>query len=365
MDTASAPSRTLWIGTFPVAGIGTEAGLGEGIWRTEIDLATGALAPAEQACVAPSPSFLTHVPGTETIWATGEAEPDGELTAWSTLNDGGEEALVPVADLRSLGSAPTHVIAIPGLVVACNYGDGTVTAVPVGRHGEPIGPPVAHRHSGSGPDLERQESSHAHSAVLTPDGTTVLVCDLGTDELRRYGVVTQDSEGLPALADDGVAQHFTPGTGPRHSLFRAGAPSYIDVVTELSGELVTLSWDGDNAAEVHRVPARPTGATLPSHLARSTDSRFLYVANRGPGTISVFELPGPDAAPEFRGEVETGSTWPRHFAVIPGVAGREFLVVAGERAGALHVLVRDPAQVLPRRVDAGAEVPSPAFVLPA
>src|SRR6478609_8329862 len=41
---------------------------------------------------------------------------------------------------------------------------------------------VAHQHitySGSGPNKDRQEGSHPHQAAATPDGSKVLVCDLG------------------------------------------------------------------------------------------------------------------------------------------------------------------------------------------
>jgi len=51
--------------------------------------------------------------------------------------------------------------------------------------------------------------------------------------------------------------------------------------------------------------------------------------------------------------------------VVPGVGGREFVVVAGERADAVHVLVRESGEALPRPLpeDAWAHVPAPAFVL--
>lgn len=356
------PTRSLWIGTFPVAGIGTEAGRGEGIWRTSIDLVTGRLEPAVQVCRTPAPSFLARVPGRDVLLATGEASPEGVLTAWA-IEDG---ALRPLASVSSRGDSPTHVVAVPGLALVCNYMDGTVLALPLDEGGAPAGPGEALRHRGGGPVRDRQQGSHAHSATLTSEGGSALVCDLGTDELRRLRIGPGQR---PAVAEDGVAFRFPPGSGPRHAAFRAGG-RLLDVVTELSAELVTLEWDGESATEAWRCPAQIDSRgrrALPSHIAPSADGTLLYLAHRGPGTVAVFSVPDEDdPEPLAVGEVPAGSTWPRHFAVVPGEDGQEFLVVAGEHAGRLDVLVRGQGEGVPRLLPEGfgASVPSAAFVLP-
>jgi hypothetical protein len=38
---------SLWIGTYPAAGVGSPAGLGEGVWRVELDAASGTWGAAE------------------------------------------------------------------------------------------------------------------------------------------------------------------------------------------------------------------------------------------------------------------------------------------------------------------------------
>ena len=356
--------RTLWIGTFPAAGIGTPAGLGEGIWRTRLDLVTGALTTPEQVCRTPAPSFLATAQRGAVIHATAETEPDGRLTSWLVDGDGLRE----VASVSSRGPSPTHLALAPGALLACDYGDGTVAAAPLDARGAVREPVRAARRTGSGPVPGRQDGPHAHSATLAPGGRIALVCDLGTDELRRILL----GGAVPGILDEGdPAFRFRPGSGPRHALFRPGG-RLLDVVTELSAEVVTLAWDGESAHEVARRPTTDDAGTgvasdparicQPSHLAASTDARLLYVANRGPGTISVFAR-HPDGV-RLLGEVATGSTWPRHFAVVPGRDGREFLVVAGQLAWRLHVLVRDPGADMPRPTGHGADVPSPAFVLP-
>ncbi len=365
MTHAGHPSRSLWIGVFPAAGLGTPAGLGEGIWRTRIDLVTGRLEPAVQACETPAPSFLALDADHRILHATGETSPEGVVTSWALEGDD----LRAVCSLASMGDSPTHVVVAPGVLLACNYGDGTVLVADLRPDGVPQRPTRALPHVGHGPDRERQLSAHAHSTTLAPGGGVALVCDLGTDELRRVRITPG---GQPTVREDGVAHRFRPGSGPRHAAFRQGG-AVLDVVTELSAELVTLAWDGESATETGRRAVQETSRRrddLPSHLAWSTDHQLLYVGNRGPGTLSVFARPGTRPSPTDPGlvpvgEVPVGSPWPRHFAVIPGVGGREFIVVAGERASALHVLVREPGEALPHLLaeDMWARVPAPACVL--
>ena len=54
----------LWIGTFPAAGIGTPAGLGEGVWCVDLDGTTGALGEPRLVATTPAPTFVaTHRSG--------------------------------------------------------------------------------------------------------------------------------------------------------------------------------------------------------------------------------------------------------------------------------------------------------------
>jgi 6-phosphogluconolactonase (cycloisomerase 2 family) len=95
----------------------------------------------------------------------------------------------------------------------------------------------------------------------------------------------------------------------------------------------------------------------PSEVAVGPDGRFLYVANRGVGTVAVFALAG--VAPELVAEVDTGGEWPRHFAL----AGRH-LYVADERADMIRILRVDPVTGVPEPVGEPVPVASPTCVRP-
>ena len=123
------------------------------------------------------------------------------------------------------------------------------------------------------------------------------------------------------------------------------------LTAELSGEL--LGYDADGQL-LGTVPASTTaGHNQPSELV--SDGRYLYVANRGPDTVSVFALAG--GRPRYVTEVAAG-VWPRHIAL-----DGDRLYVANERSDTVMVMQIDPETGIPALVQT-IEVPSPTVVLP-
>ena len=172
--------------------------------------------------------------------------------------------------------------------------------------------------------------------------TVLLVTDLGGDAIYRYQL-TPDGR----LTPDGVIS-APAGSGPRHVL-QVGDRSYV--TAELSGEV--LSYDGDWHLAGAVPASTASGHNQPSELA--SDGRYLYVANRGPDTISVFALDGE--LPRYLTEVPVGH-WPRHIAL-----EGDRLYVANERSHTVMVMQIDEETGIPALVQS-IEVPSPTVVLP-
>lgn len=356
--TATTP---LWIGTFPEAGIGTAAGLGEGIWRVDLDGTTGALGEPRLVATTPAPTFVaTHRSG-RWLYALGEDAP-GTVTAFEVTPDGG---LVARATVASGGDGPCHLLVAGDVLHVAHYGDGALSVVPLTPDGA-LAPDVVasgrpaqvHPHTGTGPDASRQEGPHAHFVAVTPDRRHVLVADLGTDELRRY---RRGDDGL--LTPDGVAAVLTPGTGPRHVAFSADG-RHLYVAGELDASVHVLLWDAAAATgtAVQQVPAVPADEAAdgvrrsPSHVLLSGDRLLLGVRAlglRGPDAVSAFDVhrDGTLAAPRTQ---PLGGPTPRHLEVVHG-----WVVVALQDAHA--VVVHDPHGGEVARV----RVPSPACVVPA
>lgn len=297
-------------------------GSGPGITLVEL----GSLARLGET-PASGPSFLAVHPALPVLYAVGEAE-RGTVGVFARAGDG---TLSPLAQRPSEGSAPCHLAVDPTgtrLAVA-NYGDGTLSV---------------HGIDGSGLLTDvwifpYRAGAHAHQAVFGPDGV-LYVSDLGADEVRRYLVgdeVVPHPEGPVRLA---------PGMGPRH-MARAGGHWYV--AGELDG---TVRAYDDEWREIQVAPAGGGGGrNQPSHLEVS--GGLVYVANRGPDTISVFA--GPQLKPVA--EVACGGVWPRHFAIADGR-----MYVANQHSGTVAVLPLKDG--VPRPAGEVFAVGTPSCVLP-
>jgi hypothetical protein len=251
-------TRALWIGTYPPAGIGTPPGRGEGIYRVDLDLATGALGVPRRVVETPAPSFVVQRADGTVLYAADESEV-GRVAAFRVHDDG----LEPLGAASSGGAYPCHLLLDGDRLYVANYGDGALGVLPLAGDGSfASDEPQVLRHAGSGPDAERQEGPHAHFVALAPGGH-VLVVDLGTDEVRRYA---RTASGLEPA---GVAATLPPGTGPRHLVFSApagtwradgpapaGGPALGDGPALAGGRAPA---DGSGAADPEAVVAYVTG----------------------------------------------------------------------------------------------------------
>ncbi|MDF5756754.1 lactonase family protein [Spongiactinospora sp. TRM90649] len=326
-------TRLIYIGGYtPDSG-----GSGPGVTtvRRESDGRLGELA----VTAASGPSFLAAHPALPVLYAVGETA-EGTVSAFTRHPDG---RLTRLGEHSSGGNSPCHVAVDPygSWLAIANYGDGVLGVRRLDEFGRMAGPPKVFPHTGSGPDPDRQAGPHAHQAVFGPDGG-LYVTDLGTDEIRRY------------LVGDGVRPHpdgpirVTPGTGPRH-LFHSAGRWYL--AGELNGAVTMYdaAWN-----ELATVPAsRSPEPNAPSHLEVSADGRFVYVANRGPDTVTV--LDSRDLS--HVAEVPCGGAWPRHFAVVG-----DRMYVADQHSAEITALTVKSG--VPQAVAERFAVETPSCVLP-
>ena len=114
-------TRTVWIGSYPPAGIGTPSGHGEGIYRVRLDLRTGELSEPRRWVETPAPSFVVPGPGGTVLYATDEDEA-GRVAAFRVHDDG----LEPLGTASSGGSYPCHLAVHDHRLAVANYGDGAL-----------------------------------------------------------------------------------------------------------------------------------------------------------------------------------------------------------------------------------------------
>ncbi len=300
------------------------------------------------ATEAVNPMYLALAPADDVLYAVHESTP-GLVSAWRIQGD----TLRPAGEPRmSGGDGPCHVSAHPSgrFVLVANYGSGTVAVLPVRPDGSLEDPSDVAQHSGAGPDLDRQAGPHAHMIVTDPAGD-VLACDLGTDEVRRYGL--DEATGRLRPRDPLV---MPAGSGPRHLVVDG---RYAYVVGELDSTVSVVDLDAERVVET--VSTQPTARTAPSHpsaIRLSPDGRFLYVANRGPDVVAVLAV--ERTAIELIGTVPSGGTHPRDLALHPmGTC----LYVANQHSDTISAFRIDPASGLPEPQGQAFSTPSPTCIV--
>jgi 6-phosphogluconolactonase len=310
---------------------------------------------------ADSPSWLARHPFLPVLYAVAETD-EGHVRAWR-LEDGAPTE--PVGTGETGGAEPAHLTVDPSgrFLITANYTGGSISVHQLGPDGS-IGQRtdlVRHEVHGGHP---RQDAAHPHMIhavagtgtgrggpsesgvspgdTASPRAEQLLVTDLGGDAIYRY---TLSPEGKLSMAGVIVTP---PGSGPRHVL-EVGDRYYV--TAELSGQVLVYD-AGQQLAGAVAASARP-GPNQPSELV--SDGRYLYVANRGPNTLTVFDI--HQDPPRYVAEVGTGD-WPRHIAL-----DDERLYVANERSNEVTCMAIDPDTGIPAR-SLTIEVPSPTHVLP-
>jgi 6-phosphogluconolactonase len=264
-----------------VVGGYTAASDGHAVGLTALALArssAGVAASTVGSVPLSSPSFAVLHPNRRWLFAVSESSPG--LVASLAVGDDGSLALLGTRGAPG-SDGNCHLALTPDgrYLVTAGYGSGTTSSFAVDPSGQLSEQLDLCIFEGSGPDLERQQTPHAHQVV--PGGPELLVCDLGTDQIHRLG-----------LDDGGRFLRLAPpiglpaGSGPRHLVL---VEDHLLVACELSAEVWIARRHEDGWQEVGRVPATAAaGACAPSAIVNQ--GRRVYVANRGPGTVAVFDL---------------------------------------------------------------------------
>lgn len=165
--------------------------------------------------------------------------------------------------------------------------------------------------------------SHAHMAVIMPDGGQLAVTDLAADKIHVHALL---SNGLVATQYEDV--ELPKGTGPRHMVFNSsGDIAYV--LGELSGTVDVFRIYANEFTHLQRIvidqsAGNPNHASADLHL--SPDGKWLLASNRKTqNSIRVLAVLPSGELRDFK-EFLVGKT-PRNFQFDP--TGR-FVYVASQ-----------------------------------
>jgi len=327
-----------WVGASTVGALGSPAA---GVRLLEV-AGGGRAVLGDPVDVGENPMFLAISPANGVLGIVHELT-DGRVSTWTLEGDG----LAAFGRAGSASGDPCHLAFDESgeLAFAANYSGGRVTVhhVSPDASGDAV---LEVEFTGTGPNRERQESSHPHQAVLDSTRDRVLVPDLGADRVRVVGLA-----GLPErLGYDpsgDIAVHA--GAGPRHLVVTGDlaitaneldrTASVIDLVEgrelgwfpigpetpprglgcsaiRLTRGGIVLVGDRDadalrgmrldrEAKTLELVATVPTGGRHPRDLELTHDERFAVVADQGSDSIAIIALDEAGVPIEVAGTVET------------------------------------------------------------
>lgn len=333
LKAACADKSMVFIGCY------TGPGKGEGIYSCKFDPSSGAVEGLALAATVQGPSFLALHPNGRYLYAVSEVsryegKEAGCVVAFS-INPGTGQ-LQEINRVSSGGAGPCHVaVDLTGRMLAvANYGGGSIASMTVRPDGGLSEPVSVIRRTGSGPNAARQEKSHAHSVVFTPDNRRLLAADLGTDEVALYDVNFHTGS---LTAHDPASTHLPPGSGPRHLTFMRGARRFF-VANEMLSTVAECTYDAATGAmtvgkALPMLPADFSGTSSAAEIVAHPNGHFIYASNRGHDSVAVYGVAGN--AFERVEVAKLGVKTPRSIALDP--TGR-WLWASGQESGRIAVL---------------------------
>lgn len=311
---ADAPSGKMrfYIGTY-------NSPASEGIYRAELDLATGKMSEPTLAATAVNASFLAIHPNKRFLYAVSEAG-EGGVAAYAVDSETGNLKLLN--QQSSGGGGPCHLVVDKAgtHVLVANYGGGNASVLPIASDGK-LEPRSGHvQHDSIIGKSGKKKNPLAHSINLDAAGRFAFVCDAGVDKVFIYRYDAAQGTLTPNVPPAGVV---APDAAPRHFAWHPdGKRAYAINEAELS--VTAFDYDATTGA----LTATQTISTVPEGVNRQGYStaevvvhpsgKFVYGSNRGHHTIAGFKVDGQTGKLTAIGQFAGGTMkTPRNFNIDP------------------------------------------------
>jgi 6-phosphogluconolactonase (cycloisomerase 2 family) len=311
----------------------------EGIYLYRIDTA-GALTKVSNTQSIINPSFIILSPDGAHLYACTETRMHnaGSISAFSFDSVSGRLSFINKQPTD--GENPVYITEnkTSQWLISANYTGGSVSVFPVNLDGSLQPHNRVIQYSGSSINEERQDSSHIHSVIFSPNEDYLFAPDLGTDKIRLLSFYSMTTNKLEAI----ISTDFetTPGSGPRHITFHpSGRFAYCN--EELSGTVSAYTYKNGKLTAIQRIASyagkQEEYGCADIHV--SPDGRFLYSSNReDEHSITIFSVDTTNGLLSLVGRQSTLGIHPRNFMIDP--TGR-FLLVANQFSNNIVVFRRD------------------------
>ena len=337
--------------TFVFFGSYNQNTLTDGIYVFRLDTLSGNLSNVSTNNDVFNPSYLTLSPNGRYLYACTESltknagsvssyefnAQNGTLNFLNTQNSGGENPVYLTVNKSGKW------------LVNGNYTEGSVSVYPLSEDGKINPLTQTFRYTEGSINPKRQDRSHIHSTIFSPEEEHIFFPDLGADKIRSYHF---DSLKTQPLHTETFTK-LTLGSGPRHLSFHPNG-QFAYCIEELAGAITAFRYRNGKLDSVQRVITHPInykGFVMSADIHISPDGRFLYASNRGDqNNISILSIK-KDGRLKRVGSQSSLGDHPRIFAIDPS---GHFLIVTNMISGNVFVFKRNIKTGLLKKV--GVEV---------
>lgn len=337
-----------YIGTY------TENTASEGIYKYSFDPNTGDV-EFVNSIRTPNPSFLSK--SGDRLLAVNEL---GNGKGGLSLFDISNGQMVFLDSAGTGGDHPCHVITNKNgtVVLVSNYSGGSLATFGLAHDRRKIIAQEVLAYGGSGPNKDRQNAPHIHSAFFDQQDL-IYVSDLGTDQIYIYRLDLSSGAGFSIKLGEVSVVNTLLGGGPRHLDFHhAGNTLYS--LQELTGQLAVFQKEGDEWTLKQVLSIFGDGYEGQQGAADvkiSPDGKYVYATNRGEANVIVLYEVLPNGLLEWKEQYPTKGSGPRNFNFSPD---GNFLLVANQQSNEVVIFQRD--QVTGELIDTGKRIAVPAPV---
>ena len=292
----------------------------KGIYLSEFDSRTGELSAPRLVAESVSPAQVWVAPNGMFLYAAnwqGNTDPIPANTISAYAIDRRTGALTFVNKVSSGGLGPNQVVIDPSgrVAVAVNYRSGSVAAFGLETNGGISEPFYIDQHEGQPQPPSKQPGPRAHGVVFSSDSRFAYVADIGLDRVYSYRVDAAKRMMAP-MDPPYVAQPA--GSGPRRLQLHPNDKT-LYLTRETDSRVAVFTVDEGRLKQVQdlrTVPPDFTGTNTTAEILIDGAGKFLYVSNRGHGSIAVYAI---DAAGRLSlvEHAASGGRIPRNFSLDP------------------------------------------------
>ena len=229
-------------------------GKSQGIYVYHFDTETGKVTYQDKITGVDNPSYLAVSNNRKFVYSVNEVGSDRTGSASAFAFDAKTGKLTFLNKQPSNGAGPCYVSVDKANknIFLANYAGGSMSVLPIKADGSLGEPSQTIQDEGTGPNKERQEKPHVHTAILSPDEKYLFYTDLGTDKLNIMHY--NPAAAKPLTPADPAYVSATGGEGPRHIAFSPSG-KYLYLIHEMGGDISTYEYNNGQLKKQRPIPS--------------------------------------------------------------------------------------------------------------